>query len=264
MGVHLEKTLKMELFFNTLLCLSASTFVYSQPIDFRNSRKDDGNWRNPFSFWQNKNFYTSPAPGKSDYLSYYVEEPKPITIKTKMGALSVPSKNSMTEEERNQFLPVMKALSRVMETEYIAPSDLNTLLVRTRDLIKNIPEGNTQRLPAFVKKFDDIKIFLPEDGDIVTYKNGVPYILTNLGSSPMANMNLMTNEERERFLPVIKNVIRVFEKSIIDENEINERIAQGESRQGLLPKQLNDMIVQTLNQNFRYDIDQSGRIITIN
>ena len=87
----------------------------------------------------------------------------------------------MTEEERNQFLPVMKALSRVMETEYIAPSDLNTLLVRTRNLIKDIPEGNTQRLPAFVKKFDDIKMFLPDEGDIVIYKNGIPHILTNLG-----------------------------------------------------------------------------------
>jgi len=74
-------------FFNILLCLSALTLVYSQPIDFRNSRKDDGHWRNPFSFWQNKNFYTSPAPGKSDYLSYYVEEPDTITIKTKMGTL---------------------------------------------------------------------------------------------------------------------------------------------------------------------------------
>ena len=74
----------------------------------------------------------------------------------------------------------------------------------------------------------------------------------------------MTNEERERFLPVIKNVIRVFEKNFIDENEINELIAQGETLQGLLPKQWNDMIVQTLNQNFRYDIDQNGRIITVN
>ena len=41
----------------------------------------------------------------------------------------------------------------------------------------------------------------------------------------MSNVNLMTNEERERFLPVIKNVIRVFEKSFVDENEINELIA---------------------------------------
>ena len=74
----------------------------------------------------------------------------------------------------------------------------------------------------------------------------------------------MRDEERERFLPVTKNVIRVLEKKFIDETEINELIAQGETLQGLLPKQWNDMIVQTLNQNFRYDIDQSGRIITIN
>ena len=87
----------------------------------------------------------------------------------------------MTEEERNQFLPVMKALSRVMETENIAPSDLNTLLVRTRDLIKDIPEGYTERLPAFVKNFQDVEIFLPDEGDIVIYKNGIPHILTNLG-----------------------------------------------------------------------------------
>ena len=41
----------------------------------------------------------------------------------------------------------------------------------------------------------------------------------------MPNVNLMTDEERERFLPVTKNVTRVFEKQFIDENEINELIA---------------------------------------
>ena len=74
-------------FFNILLCLSAPIFGYSQPIDFRNSRKYDWNWKNPFSFWQNRKFYTSPAPEKSDYPIYYVGEPEPIIIKTKMGTL---------------------------------------------------------------------------------------------------------------------------------------------------------------------------------
>ena len=78
----------------------------------------------------------------------------------------------------------------------------------------------------------------------------------------MSNVNLMTNEERERFLPVIKNVIRVFEKSFIDENEINELIAQGETLQDLLPDKWNDMIVQTLNKNIEYDFDRDGRIIS--
>ena len=93
----------------------------------------------------------------------------------------MPSKNYITEEERNQFLPVMKALLRVMETENISSTDLNTLLVQTRDLIKGIPEGYKERLPGFVKKFNDIEMSLPDEGDIVTYKNGSPHILTNLG-----------------------------------------------------------------------------------
>ena len=81
-----------------------------------------------------------------------------------------------------------------------------------------------------------------------------------LGSFPMPNVNLMTDEERERFLPVTKNVIRVLEKKFIDENEINELIAQGETLQDLLPDKWNDMIVQTLNKNIEYDFDHDGRI----
>ena len=78
----------------------------------------------------------------------------------------------------------------------------------------------------------------------------------------MSNVNLITDEERERFLPVTKNVIRVLEKKIIDENEINELIAQGETLQDLLPDKWNDMIVQTLNKNIEYDFDSDGRIIS--
>ena len=78
----------------------------------------------------------------------------------------------------------------------------------------------------------------------------------------MSNVNLMRDEERERFLPVTKNVIRVLEKKFIDENEINELIAQGETLQDLLPDKWNDMIVQTLNKNIEYDFDRDGRIIS--
>ena len=72
----------------------------------------------------------------------------------------------------------------------------------------------------------------------------------------------MRDEERERFLPVTKNVIRVLEKKFIDENEINELIAQGETLQDLLPDKWNDMIVQTFNKNFEYDFDQNGNIFS--
>ena len=79
----------------------------------------------------------------------------------------------------------------------------------------------------------------------------------------MSYQSLMTDEERERFLPVTKNVIRVLEKNIIDENEINELIAQGENLQEYLPEEWNDMIIESVNQNFEYDFDQNGNIFSI-
>ena len=79
----------------------------------------------------------------------------------------------------------------------------------------------------------------------------------------MSYASLMTDEERERFLPVTKNVIRVLEKNIIDENEINELIAQGEILQEYLPEEWNDMIIESVNQNFEYDFDQNGNIFSI-
>ena len=78
----------------------------------------------------------------------------------------------------------------------------------------------------------------------------------------MSYASLMTDEERERFLPVTKNVIRVLEKNIIDENEINELIAQGENLQEYLPEEWNDMIIESVNQNFEYDFDQNGNIFS--
>ena len=52
----------------------------------------------------------------------------------------------MTLEQRDQYLPVMKALLNVMEQKKPAPEDINTLLMLTRDLLKKIPEG--QSLPS--------------------------------------------------------------------------------------------------------------------
>ena len=57
------------------------------------------------------------------------------------------AKNALSSEERNKFLPVMKALVKVMETNTPAPKDVNTLLVLTRDLTKNLPKGIHDMLP---------------------------------------------------------------------------------------------------------------------
>ena len=80
----------------------------------------------------------------------------------------------MTEKERNQYLPVMKALLKVMETRTPAPWDVNTLLIHTRDLMKDVPEGG-KGLPTFVNRFNAIKMGLPDEGDIIIYIQGVPH-----------------------------------------------------------------------------------------
>ena len=74
------------------------------------------------------------------------------------------AKNALSSEERNKFLPVMKALVKVMETNTPAPEDVNTLLVLTRDLTKNLPKGIHDRLPLIIHTescfSDNTKLFL--------------------------------------------------------------------------------------------------------
>ena len=53
------------------------------------------------------------------------------------------TKNTLSIEQRNQVLPVMKALLKVMETKTPAPEDVNTLLLITRDLIRDAPRGRS-------------------------------------------------------------------------------------------------------------------------
>ena len=51
----------------------------------------------------------------------------------------------MTPQQRAQYLPVMKALLKVMETKYPAAQDINTLMILTRDLSKQVPKVGTDQ-----------------------------------------------------------------------------------------------------------------------
>ena len=51
----------------------------------------------------------------------------------------------MTPQQRAQYLPVMKALLKVMETKYPAAQDINTLMVLTRDLSAQVPKVGIDR-----------------------------------------------------------------------------------------------------------------------
>ena len=73
----------------------------------------------------------------------------------------------------------MKALYKVMETSTPAPEDVNTLMVLTRDLTKDLPGGGSG-LPVFAGFNVDDMGLLPE-GDVIVYFEGVPHINTQFG-----------------------------------------------------------------------------------
>ena len=78
-----------------------------------------------------------------------------------------------------------QALLKVIETNTPAPKDVNTLLVLSRDLNKDIPKGEGGRsLPGF-SGFPGVDLNgdlgLVENGDVITDVEGVPHILTQFG-----------------------------------------------------------------------------------
>ena len=85
----------------------------------------------------------------------------------------------MTLDQRNMFLPVLRALIRVMETPVPTPEDVNSLLVLTRDITRNIPQGSGL-IPSF-NGFNVGEMGLPEVGDVIINIDGIPHIVTQFG-----------------------------------------------------------------------------------
>jgi len=181
--------------------------------------------------------------------------------------LCVPFTNQMTLEQRNTFLPIMEVLLRVMSTSTPAPEDINTLLVLTRDLTRDgdIPTdefGNS--IPGFAG-FNELGIELDdggllEDGDIIVDVDGVPHINTQFGSFPLSEVSLLTDEERERFLPVIRTFTSVLKKDLIDHEEIKLLVRQSEELQKFVPEEWKDLICASLESTFgknNYECDRA-------
>ena len=104
------------------------------------------------------------------------------------GVFELAARNSLTRQSRNQYLPVMRALLKVMETSTPAPEDVNTLLVLTRELTKNIPDDefpkNVKNIIPSINGLDVEGLGLtglPEDGDVIVQVDGVPHIVTQFG-----------------------------------------------------------------------------------
>merc|ERR1712109_124903 len=66
-------------------------------------------------------------------------------------------------QERTQLLPVMKALLRVMETNKPVPSDINDLLILTRDLKNSV----SNKFAGFANLDIIENVGVPKIGDVI-------------------------------------------------------------------------------------------------
>jgi len=164
--------------------------------------------------------------------------------------------SGITANQRATYLPVMRALLKVMESNIPDPRDINTLLIATRELNKRVPKGQNllqglgnfggfggQALGQF--GIDDAtlqNIGLPETGDIVTRVDGVPHIRTSFGVFPLTSTSLMTPQEKQQFLPVVRSFTRVLENGGADVNEANALLAQANQLTSLLPANFRNSI----------------------
>ena len=58
------------------------------------------------------------------------------------------------------------------------------------------------------------------------------------GSFPLSAVSLLTNEERQRFLPATRTFISVLEKDNIDPSELNRLLEQSRELTNLIPDNL--------------------------
>jgi len=151
----------------------------------------------------------------------------------------------ISPDQRATYLPVMRALLRVMESSRPSVQDVNNLMVLTRDLNRKVPKN--QNLLGNFNNFgiDNLESMgLPETGDIITTVNGVPSIQTTFGVFPLSDTNLMTSQERAQFLPIVRTFTRVLEKGSADANESQLLLQQASQLTNLIPGNLRSSIQQ--------------------
>jgi len=170
------------------------------------------------------------------------------SFNTKIGKFPV-GDNLMSAEDRARFLPVMKALLKVMETKNAAPSDVNNLLLLTRDLQKYAP-ADSANFGGFAN-FEGIEgMGIPKEGDVIQNIDGQPHIMTNFGAFPLSDVSLMTDAERKKFLPSVREFIGVLEKDKIDANEMNKLLDTSRELTNLIPSNMLSQFSGGLNGLF--------------
>jgi len=165
------------------------------------------------------------------------------------------SNQGITADQRATYLPVMRALLSVMETNRPSPQDINTLMIATRDLNKKVPKGNGLGGFGNFGNFggfgiEDLESMgLPESGDMVANVEGVPHIRTSFGLFPLSATSLMTDSERQQFLPVVRTFTNVLEKGNANPTEVNTLMSQVRELNNLIPGNIANSISGLLNNN---------------
>merc|ERR1712156_824287 len=152
--------------------------------------------------------------------------------------------------DMSAYLPVMRALLRVMETDRPSPADVNTLLVETRELNRNVPQGQN-----IMRNFGNFGIDglesmgLPQSGNIIENIEGVPHIKTTFGSFPLSDTSLMTDAERQRFLPAVRTFTNVLEKGNADTQDAARLLQYSQ-----------DLMAMMNNGNSGFDLGSLGNL----
>merc|ERR1712212_1468599 len=165
----------------------------------------------------------------------------PVVVDTQFGSFPA---QGITPEQRATYLPIMKALLKVMQTTQPSSQDLNTLMILTRELNKKVPKGEKSLLGSLGNfGFEDLESMgLPESGDIVMDIDGVPHVRTSFGVFPFPERNLMTAQEKSKFLPIIKNFADVLEENGTNKGKIDLLLQQSKKLAKLIPENLRNSI----------------------
>merc|ERR1739838_920346 len=148
----------------------------------------------------------------------------------------------MGAEQRATYLPVMKALLKVMSTSTPAAQDINTLLLATRELNKKVPKGSNLS-GGLSFGIDNLEgMGLPQSGDVVVAVNGVPHIKTTFGIFPLSDTSLMSEEDRNKFLPVVETFTDVLENGSANPTETQTLLAQIRQLNKLIPANIGSSI----------------------
>merc|ERR1712109_298857 len=244
--------INMKLFTATLLCLVVPVLGAPKPQGYYRLGPQHSYSQRSYGgqvYRRTSNPYQTVRSTASRPLSYYNYPVAPVktastpkSVQTPFGVFKLAARNSMTRQSRNQYLPVMRALLKVMETSTPAPEDVNTLLVLTRELTNSIPSFNGFDIEGLG--------LLAEDGDVIVQHNDIPHIVTEFGAFPLSDVSLMTDAEREQFLPITKNFINILEKDTVTQNEIDLLVEQSEELSELIPEKFRDVITQSINDQF--------------